>query len=112
MYSNMKYHQYENICSCLRGIQQSQNRKLYNDNCWQRTSLTPFQSGFVPGDSTTFQLLHTYLMFCEAVDSGKEARVVFCDISKAFDKVWHRGLTLKLRDIGCFDELLAWFPCY
>ena len=49
--------------------------------------LTPLQSGFIPGDSTTFQLAHTYDTFCEAVDSGKEVRVVFCDISKAFDRV-------------------------
>ena len=49
--------------------------------------LTPFQSGFVQGDSTTYQLLHTYHTFCEAVDSGKEVRAVFCDISKAFDRV-------------------------
>ena len=49
--------------------------------------LTPFQSGFVPGDSTTYQLLHTYHTFCEAVDSWKEVRVVFCNISKAFDRV-------------------------
>ena len=38
MYSNMKY--YENICTCLRVIQLSKNRKLKDDNCWQRTSLT------------------------------------------------------------------------
>ena len=49
--------------------------------------LTPFQSGFTPGDSTTNQLLHTYHTFCEAVDNGKEVRVVFYDISKAFDRV-------------------------
>ena len=49
--------------------------------------ITPLQSGFIPGDSTTYQLLHTYHRFCEAVDSGKEVRVVFCDISKAFDRV-------------------------
>ena len=54
--------------------------------------LTPFQSGFVPGDSITFQLLHIYHAFLEAVDAGKEVRVVFCGISKAFDRVWHRGL--------------------
>ena len=54
--------------------------------------LTPFLSGFIPGDSTTFQLLHTYHMFCEAVDNGKEVRVVFCDISKAFDRVGTRVL--------------------
>ena len=44
---------------------------------------TPFQSGFIKGDSTTNQLLHTYHTFCEAVDSGKEVRAVFGDISKA-----------------------------
>ena len=37
MYSNMKY--YENICNCLRVIQQDINRKLKSANCWQRTSL-------------------------------------------------------------------------
>ena len=64
--------------------------------------LTSFQSGFVPGDSSTFQLLHTY--HCEAVDAGKEVRVVFCDISKAFNRVWHRGLLYKLSGIGCSDH--------
>lgn len=74
--------------------------------------LTPFQSGFIPGDSTTFQLLHTYHTFCEAVDSGKEVRVVFCDISKAFDRVWHRGLLYKLSRIGCSDHVIKWFSSY
>ena len=74
--------------------------------------LTPLQSGFVPGDSTTCQLLHTYHMFCEAVDNGKEVRTVFCDISKAFDQVWHKGLLHKLRGIGCSEKVLAWFSSY
>ena len=73
---------------------------------------TPLQSGFVPGDSTTFQLLHTYHMFCEAVDNGKEFQTVFCDISKAFDRVWHKGLLHKLRVIGCSGKVLSWFPSY
>ena len=51
-------------------------------------------------------------MFCEVVDSGREVRVLFCDISKAFDRVWHRGLIHKLRDMGCSDELLTWFSSY
>ena len=52
--------------------------------------LTPLQSELVQGDSTTYQLLHTCHTFCEAVDSGKEVRAVFCDISKTFDRVWHK----------------------
>ena len=66
--------------------------------------LTLLQSGFVHGDSTTYQLLHTYHQFCEAVDNGKEVRAVFCDISKAFDRVWHKGLLHKLRGIGCSEK--------
>ena len=37
MYSNMK--SYENICNCIRVIQQDKNRKLKSANCWQQTSL-------------------------------------------------------------------------
>ena len=66
------------------------HKHLYN-YLSENNSLTPFQSGFIQGDSTTFQLLHTYQSFLEAEDSGKEVRIVFYDISKAFDRVWHWG---------------------
>ncbi|MEW8186271.1 MAG: reverse transcriptase family protein, partial [Candidatus Thiodiazotropha endolucinida] len=74
--------------------------------------LSPLQSGFIRGDSTTYQLIHTYHSFCEAVDSGKEVRTVFCDISKAFDRVWHKGLLHKLSGIGCSDMVVQWFASY
>jgi hypothetical protein len=38
--------------------------------------------------------------FGKALDEGKEIRVVFCDISKAFDRVWHIGLLKKIKSIG------------
>ena len=69
--------------------------------------LTPFQSSFVPRDSTTLKLIHTYHTFCEAVDSGKEVRVVFCDVGKTFDWVWHRGLLHKLSQMGCSESIVS-----
>ena len=42
----------------------------------------------------------------------KEVRAVFCDISKAFDRVWHKGLLHKLRGIGCSENVLKWFTSY
>ena len=70
--------------------------------------LTPLQSGFRKGD----QLLHTYHTICEAVDKGKEIRAVFCDISKAFDRVWHKGLLCKLRCMGCSNRIINWFASH
>ena len=70
------------------------------------------QSGFKPGDSTVYQLAHLYHIFTEALDKQKDIRVVFCDISKAFDRVWHPGLLSKLSRIGITGKLLDWFKNY
>ena len=87
------------------------HKYLYN-YIIENAILTPFQSGFVRGDSTTNQLLQIYHTFCNVVDSVKEVRAVFCDISKAFDRVWHRGLLPKLSGIGCSDKITSWFSSY
>ena len=87
------------------------HKHLYN-YISENNLLTPFQSGFIQGDSTTFQLLHTYHSFLEALDSGKELRVVFCNISKAFDRVWHRGLLHKLAVMGLSEGRLRLFKSY
>ena len=84
---------------------------LYN-HLYDNNILTPLQSGFIPGDSTVNQLTYLYDTFCHALDSGKEARVVFCDISKAFDHVWHAGLIHKLRSAGVTGKILDWFKSY
>lgn len=73
---------------------------------------TPFQSGFMPNDSTVNQLVHLYHVFCEALDQKKKVRIVFCDISKAFDRVWHEGLLYKLRNMGIGGNLHRWFVNY
>ena len=70
------------------------------------------QSGFVPNDSTVNQLVAMYNTFCHALDEGKEVRAVFCDISKAFDRVWHKGLLFKLESVGIVGNLLTWFTDY
>ena len=61
-------------------------KHLYN-HLQENNMLSSFQSGFIPGYLTINQLTYLYHTFCEALDSGKEVRVVFCDISKAFDRI-------------------------
>ena len=43
---------------------------------------------------------------------GLEVRSVFFDISKAFDRVWHKGLLHKLKSTCVSGELLQWFKNY
>jgi hypothetical protein len=71
-----------------------------------------WQSGFIPGSSTITQFTEIYHQFCKAVNNGKEIRVVFLDISKAFDRVWHRGLLHKLKKCGISGRLLEWLRDY
>ena len=52
------------------------------------------------------QLSLLYTTFCKSLDDGLEVRAVFFDISKAFDKVWHKGL---LRICGA---LFRWIESY
>ena len=71
-----------------------------------------WQSGFLPGTSTVTQLVEIYDQFCKAVSNGKDIRVVFLDISKAFDRVWHEGLIYKLKGHGIRGTLLRWIQSY
>ena len=54
--------------------------------------ISPNQSGFKPGDSCINQLLSISHKIYKLFDDGLEKRC-FLDISKAFDKVWHEGLS-------------------
>ena len=74
--------------------------------------LSTYQSGFLPGRSTVTQLIEVYHSFCKSIDRNKEVRVIFLDISKAFDRVWHKGLLHKLQKCGITGNILGWFSNY
>jgi hypothetical protein len=71
-----------------------------------RELITEHQSGFTINDSTRNQLLYIANMFSKALDEGKEIRVICFDISKAFDREWHRGILFKLKKIEIVGDLL------
>ena len=84
-------------------------RLIYNElfNLLLRINLiSPNQSGFKPGDSCINRLLSITHEIYNSPDEGLEVRRVFLDISKAFDKVWHKGLLFKLSQKGVSGNLL------
>ena len=87
---------------------------LFNYFQSNRLFTTPFQSGFLPGDSCIPQLLSIIHEIQTAFDENStvDVRGVFLDISKAFDKVWHDGIIFKLKSYGVEGELLSLLKNY
>ena len=96
------------LLSCLgKLMERCVHKQLYN-----YLVITNLQSGFIPGDSTVKQLTLIYNAIAKALDEGSEVRAVFCDISKAFNRVWHSGLLNKLSGLGISGPFLNWFTSY
>ena len=77
--------------------------------------LYKYQSGFQTNDFTVNQLVEIYNTIILNMDKGiKDIRFVFCDITKAFDRVWHNGLLqlFKLNHYGVAGNVLSWIEHY
>jgi hypothetical protein len=86
-------------------------RRLYrflSDN----NLLTPKNSGFKEKDSAIYQLISIVDKIYRALEDGKDISMVFLDVSKAFDKVWHLGLLHKLKTNGIDGKLFEWLEDY
>ena len=70
------------------------------------------QAGFQKGDSTVNQLIILSDKILQALEEGKDVRTVFLDMSRAFDRVWHKGLLHKLNNFGVRGCMLDWFQSY
>ena len=84
-------------------------RRLYSH-------LDPFlpshQSGFRQKDSTAYQLARLIHRFASALDEGHTTLACFYDLSKAFDRVWHRSLLAKLYHFSVRGQAHAWITNY
>ena len=65
-----------------------------------------YQSGFLPHHSAVFQLIDIFHYISLVFDNNMFSCIVICDMSKAFDRIWHKGLLFKLRQNGIVGELL------
>ena len=71
------------------------------------------QHGFIPGRSSTTQLLQVLHLIGSLLDSGKQTDVIYIDMSKAFDKVDDTALLYKLEHRSSISRpLLRWFKSY
>ena len=81
---------------------------IYSTTFTKILFFTKCQSGFLPGDSCISQLLSIVHDINSSFDCDPtiDVRGIFLDILKAFDKVWHGGIKLKLETYGLKGKIL------
>ena len=74
--------------------------------------ITSTQFGFRQNHSCESQLLLTTDDFARHLDSNELVDIGILDFSKAFDKVPHRRLAIRLYYYGIRGNLLSWIECF
>ena len=100
------------LLSCVSKINE---RLIFNalyEYCVSNDIFNKHNSGFKKLDGTVNQLVNITHSLYSGLDSGHDMCMVFLDVSKAFDKVYHEGLLFKLEQIGVSGNLLHWFKSY
>ena len=100
------------LLSCLSKLFERCVLKYFHNYLINNNIISRDQSAFTAGDGTVNQLVNIHDDVCKALDEGNDIQMIFFDISKAFDRVWHDGLLCKLNCIGIKGHLFDWFKSY
>ena len=74
--------------------------------------ICPDQHGFLPGRSTSTQLLECLEEWSDILEQGSTVDVLYLDFRKAFDAVPHQRLLRKLHAHGIRGKVLRWIECF
>ena len=83
------------------------NTRLY---WWLETTgrLSRNQAGFRAGHRTTDQLFRMSQRILDGFQRKQHTTAVFVDLKQAYDRVWRKGLLLKMRTAGINGNLYQW----
>ena len=101
--------------SLLSNVSKVLEKLVYNvlyEHCAKNKLLSSKNSGFKKGDGAVNQMISLTDIIYKALDNGKNVVMVFLDIQRAFDRVWHKGLLHKLQCLGVGGVLLKWLADY
>ena len=100
------------LLSCVSKVHEKIIFKHVFNHLLENKLLYKFQSGFIPGHSTSPQLIELYHRILLALEAKQVISVTFADISKSFDTVWVKTLLYKLGKYGIKGDLLCWLKSY
>ena len=68
--------------------------------------------GFITGRSTVLQLLKIFNDWTEMLEHGGQIDVIYIDFEKAFDRVPHNRLIIKLFSYNINEDIIKWIKTY
>ena len=81
------------LCKCMERL----IRDHIVDHMKRNKLFSRKQYGFLAGRSVTLQLLYALEKWTEALDNGEEIDCIYTDFMKAFDRVPHQRLLVKMK---------------
>ena len=96
------------VTSCLGKLAERMvNSRLY---WWLETTetLNKNQAGFRAGHRTTDQLFRMSQRIIDGFQKKQHTTAVFVDLKQAYDRVWRKGLLLKMKTVGINGNLYQW----
>ena len=100
------------LLSCLSKVFERTLLTRLWDHVYSSGIMINEQFGFRCGHGTTQQLLRMTERITRGYNEHRHTGVVFLDVEKAFDKVWHDGLLYKLAYYGFSDLIVSLIGSY
>ena len=96
------------LSSCLGKVaERMMNQRLY---WWLEANniLNVHQAGFRSGHRTDDQLFRLSQQIIDGFHKEKSTTAVFVDLKQAYDRVWRKGLLLKMQRAGIHGRMYSW----
>ena len=100
------------LCCLSKILEKIVFRHIYS-HLTDNSLLSDTQSGYRPHHSTQLQLAYMTDSLYKALDKGHDFTAIYLDVTKYFDRIWHKGLLFKCEnDYFISGSLLNWLKSY
>ncbi|GBM16645.1 RNA-directed DNA polymerase from mobile element jockey [Araneus ventricosus] len=100
------------VSGCLSKVFESVLLRRLNQFLDDNNIIISEQFGFRKKLSTNHQLVRVTELIHDGFEKSETTGALFLDIAKAFDKIWHDGLLLKLMRLGVSAQLIKILRSY
>ncbi|GFU89529.1 probable RNA-directed DNA polymerase from transposon X-element [Trichonephila clavipes] len=111
-YSNPQNYRPISLLSSLSKAYEFVILNRLNQHCLARNIIIPEQHGFVTKRSTVTQLLRVTELVHTDFQNHQTTGMLFVDIAKAFDRIWHDVLVSKMMRLGFSNQILKFIRSY